>query len=186
LGQPVALKFLPAHLAGDPDRLARFRKEVAVARRVSHPNCGRVYDLTDHAGPPFLSMEYVDGESLDALLRRVGRLPEEKAVEVARQLCQALAAVHDQGLLHRDLKPANVMLDGRGKVRLTDFGLAAAAADLSATEVRSGTPQYMAPEQLAGRPGRGHGRGGDRAGRLRLRHRDARPAAVPRGFFGNE
>src|SRR5205814_1460618 len=68
-----------------------------------------------------------------------------------RELCQALAAVHDQGLLHRDLKPANVMLDGRGRVRLTDFGLAAAAEDLSATEVRSGTPQYMAPEQIAGR-----------------------------------
>jgi serine/threonine-protein kinase len=152
LGQPVALKFLPPHLAGDPDRLARFRKEVALARRVSHPHCCRVYDLTGTAGPPFLSMEYIDGESLDALLRRVGRLPEEKAVEVARQLCQALAAVHEQGLLHRDLKPANVMLDGRGKVRLTDFGLAAAAADLSATELRSGTPQYMAPEQLAGRP----------------------------------
>jgi serine/threonine-protein kinase len=117
-----------------------------------------VYDLgesprgADAAPLAFLSMEYIDGESLDALLRRVGRLPEEKAVEVARQLCQALAAVHEQGLLHRDLKPANVMLDGRGKVRLTDFGLAAAAEDLSATERRSGTPQYMAPEQLAGQP----------------------------------
>src|SRR5262245_14059846 len=151
LGQPVALKFLPDQLVGDADRLARFRKEVATARRVSHPNCCRVYDLADHAGPPFLSMEYIDEENLDALLRRVGRLPEEKAVEVARQLCQALAAVHEQGLLHRDLKPANVMLDGRGKVRLTDFGLAAAAEELSATELRSGTPQYMAPEQLAGK-----------------------------------
>jgi Protein kinase domain len=157
LGQPVALKFLPPHLADDPDRLQRFRKEVAVARKVSHPNCCRVYDLGESprgAGAiplAFLSMEYIDGENLDALLRRVGRLPEEKAVEVARQLCQALAAVHEQGLLHRDLKPANVMLDGRGRVRLTDFGLAAAAEDLSATELRSGTPQYMAPEQLAGK-----------------------------------
>src|SRR5437588_7794569 len=95
-------------------------------------------------------MEFVDGEDLASLLRRVGRLPEEKGVEIARQLCGALAAVHEEGLLHRDLKPQNVMLDGRGKVRLTDFGLAAAAADLSATELRSGTPQYMAPEQLAG------------------------------------
>jgi serine/threonine-protein kinase len=152
LGQPVSLKFLPPHLADDPDRLQRFRKEVAVARKVSHPNCCRVYDLGDHAGQPFLSMEYIDGESLDSLLKRVGRLPEEKAVEVARQLCQALHAVHEQGLLHRDLKPANAMLDGRGRVRLTDFGLAAAAADLSASEARSGTPQYMAPEQLAGQP----------------------------------
>src|SRR5688572_4904859 len=146
LGQPVALKFLPLHIAQDPDRLARFRKEVAAARRVSHPNVCRVYDIAEHDGQPFLSMEYIDGESLASLLARVGRLPEEKAVEVARQLCSALQAVHDQGLLHRDLKPANVMLDGRGKVRLTDFGLAAAAGDLSATELRSGTPAYMAPE----------------------------------------
>jgi serine/threonine-protein kinase len=76
-------------------------------------------------------MEYIDGEDLASLLRRVGRLPEEKATQLARELCLALAAVHEQGLLHRDLKPANVMLDGRGKVRLADFGLAAAARDLS-------------------------------------------------------
>src|SRR5262249_55730017 len=150
LGQPVALKFLPPHLADDPDRLARFRKEVAVARKVSHPNCCRVYDIAEAEGCPFLTMEYIDGESLTSLLKPVGRLPEEKAVEVARQLCAALAAVHEQGLLHRDLKPANVMLDGCGKVRLTDFGLTAAAHDVSAAERRSGTPQYMAPEQLAG------------------------------------
>jgi serine/threonine-protein kinase len=150
LGQPVALKFLPAHLASDPDRLARFRKEVATARGVSHPNVCRVYDLGDHAGQLFLTMEYIDGEDLASLLRRVGRLPEEKGVEIARQLCLALAAVHEQGLLHRDLKPANVMLDGRGKVRLTDFGLAAAAEDISGAEVRSGTPAYQAPEQLRG------------------------------------
>ena len=151
LGQPVALKFLPARFAADPDRLVRLRKEVAVARRVSHPNACRVWDIGDHDGQPFLAMEYIDGEDLASLLRRVGRLPEEKGVEIARQLCQALAAVHDQGLLHRDLKPQNVMLDGRGKVRLTDFGLAAAADDIPAGEVRSGTPLYMAPEQLAGK-----------------------------------
>jgi hypothetical protein len=151
LGQPVALKFLPTHLAADPDRLARFRKEVAVARRVSHPNVCRVYDIAEHGGQPFLTMEFVDGEDLASLIRRVGRVAEEKGVEVARQLCAALVAVHDQGLLHRDLKPANVMLDGRGQVRLTDFGLAAAAGDLSASEVRSGTPLYQAPEQITGR-----------------------------------
>lgn len=151
LGQPVALKFLPAHIAHDPDRLARFRKEVAVARGVSHPNVCRVYDIAEHDGQPFLTMEFVDGEDLSSVTKRLGRMTEEKGVEVARQLCSALAAVHDRGLLHRDLKPANVMLDGRGKVRLTDFGLAAAAEDLSASQVRSGTPLYQAPEQLAGR-----------------------------------
>ncbi len=149
LGQAVALKFLPPGLAGDANRLTRFRKEVAAARNVSHPNVCRVYDLTEHEGQPFLSMEFIDGEDLASLLRRVGRLSEEKGLEVARQLCAALAAVHDRGLLHRDLKPANVMLDGRGKVRLADFGLAAVAGE--AQDIRSGTPAYMAPEQLAGR-----------------------------------
>jgi serine/threonine-protein kinase len=149
LGQPVALKFLPPHFADDPDRLARFRKEVAAARQVTHPNVCRVHDIAEDAGQTFLTMEFVDGEDLGSLLKRVGRLPEEKGIEVARQLCAALAAVHDQGLVHRDLKPANVMLDGRGKVRLTDFGLA--AAELSGPDVRAGTPAYMAPEQAAGR-----------------------------------
>jgi serine/threonine-protein kinase len=150
LGQPVALKFLQPHMASDPDRLDRFRKEVATARGVSHPNVCRVYDLGEHAGQRFLAMEYIDGEDLASLLRRVGRLPEEKGVEIARQLCLALATVHEQGLLHRDLKPHNVMLDGRGKVRLTDFGLAAAAENVAAADVRSGTPAYQAPEQLRG------------------------------------
>jgi serine/threonine-protein kinase len=150
LGQPVALKFLPPHLAEDSSRLARFRKEVALARKVSHPNVCRVYDIAEHAGQSFLTMEFVDGENLASVLKRLGRPTEEKAAEIARQLCAALAAVHDQGMLHRDLKPANVMLDGRGKVRLTDFGLAAVAADLSVSDVRSGTPMYQAPEQLTG------------------------------------
>jgi eukaryotic-like serine/threonine-protein kinase len=149
LGQPVALKFLPPHFADDPDRLARFRKEVAAARQVTHPNVCRVHDIAEDAGQTFLTMEFVDGEDLGSLLKRVGRLPEEKGVEVARQLCAALAAVHDQGLVHRDLKPANVMLDGRGKVRLTDFGLA--ATERSGSDERAGTPAYMAPEQAAGR-----------------------------------
>jgi serine/threonine-protein kinase len=150
LGQPVALKFLPPHVARDEGRLQRFRKEAAAARRVAHPNVCRVYDIADHDGQPFLTMEYIDGENLASLLKRVGRLPEEKGVEVARQLCAALGAVHDQGLLHRDLKPANVMLDGRGGVRLTDFGLAAVAAELTPDDRRAGTPLYMAPEQHSG------------------------------------
>jgi hypothetical protein len=150
LGQPVALKFLPAQLDANPEQLARFRREVAAARRVSHPNVCRVYDIGEHEGQPFLAMEYIDGEDLSSLLRRVGRLPEEKGLQFARELCSALAAVHEQGLLHRDLKPANVMLDGRGKVRLTDFGLAVRTAEKDDSEPRAGTPMYMAPEQLNG------------------------------------
>src|SRR5262249_57211397 len=152
-GQPVALKFLPPHLADDPDRLARFRKEVAAARRVSHPNVCRVHDIAEADGTAFLTMEFIDGENLASVVKRLGRVPEEKGVEIARQLCSALAAVHDQGLLHRDLKPANVMLDGRGRVRLTDFGLAAVAADLSMSELRAGTPLYPAHEHMPGRGG---------------------------------
>ena len=151
LGQPVALKFLPEGLERDPVRLERFLDEVRTARQVTHPHVCRVYDIGEVAGQHYLSMEYVDGEDLASLLRRIGRLPQERAVEVARQICAGLAAAHAQGILHRDLKPANVMLDGRGRVRLTDFGLASLATDIGRGDVTSGTPAYMAPEQLAGR-----------------------------------
>jgi hypothetical protein len=150
LGQPVALKFLPRTLERDGARLERLLAEVRTARQVSHPNVCRVYDIGEVAGRHFLSMEYIDGEDLASLLRRIGRLPADKATEIARQLCAALAAAHDKGVLHRDLKPANVMLDGRGKVRLTDFGLA--EMEGAASGEVSGTPAYMAPEQFAGKP----------------------------------
>src|SRR2546429_7569187 len=127
LGQQVALKFLPESLAGNPDSVARFRNEVRVARQVSHPNVCRVYDVGEIDGHFFLSMEYVDGEDLASLLRRIGRLPADKALEIGRRLCAGLAAAHEKGVLHRDLKPANVMLDGRGQAILTDFGLAGVA-----------------------------------------------------------
>src|SRR4051812_30364881 len=148
LDQPVALKFLPAGVASDAERLAQFHAELRIARQVSHKNVCRLYDLGDHEGRRFLTMEYVDGEDLATLLRRIGRLPHDKAVDIARQLCAGVAAAHERGVLHRDLKPANVMIDGDGNVRITDFGLAVAAGD--ATAVRAGTPQYMAPEQLTG------------------------------------
>ena len=151
LGQPVALKFLPRRFASEKDRLERFYAEVRIARQVSHPNVCRVYDVGEVDGQHFLSMEYVDGEDLASLLRRIGRLPPDKALEIARELCAGLAAAHEQGVLHRDLKPANVMLDGRGRARITDFGLAIAASEVVEGEV-SGTPAYMAPEQLAGKP----------------------------------
>ena len=125
LGQPVALKFLPDGARHDPARLAQFHTEVRMARQVSHPNVCRVYDIGEVDGQHFLSMEYVDGEDLASLLRRIGRFPEDKALEIARQLCAGLAAAHERGVVHRDLKPANVMLDGAGRVRITDFGLAA-------------------------------------------------------------
>ena len=157
LAQTVALKFLPDELMHDPARLAQFHNEVRVARTISHRNVCRMYDVGDADGRPFLTMEYVDGEDLASLLRRIGRFPQEKAVEVARQICAGVAAAHERGVLHRDLKPANVMIDGEGHVRLTDFGLAMFATTGSDPKsgsdpnIRAGTPAYMAPEQLAGR-----------------------------------
>ncbi len=151
LGQAVAMKFLPDEATRDEGLLERFRNEVRIARRVSHPNVCRVYDVGDVDGQTFFTMEYVDGEDLASLLRRIGRLPQDKALEIARQLCAGLSAAHTKGVLHRDLKPANIMLDGRGQVVITDFGLAGLADNIRGPEVRSGTPAYMAPEQIAGK-----------------------------------
>ena len=148
LGQPVALKFLPESMT-DEYTLERFRNEVRIARRISHPNVCRVYDIGQTDNQVFLSMEYVDGEDLSSLLRRIGRLPSDKALEIARKVCAGLAAAHDKGVLHRDLKPSNIMLDGRGEVLIMDFGLAGVAHEIE--DVRSGTPAYMAPEQLSGK-----------------------------------
>jgi hypothetical protein len=153
LGTPVALKFLPRGLADDPVRRERFLAEVRIARQVAHPNVCRVFDIGEtiaDGGHHFLTMEYIDGEDLASLLQRIGRLPADKALDIARQICAGLAAAHDRGVLHRDLKPANVMLDGRGRVRITDFGLAVAADAAGLEADASGTPAYMAPEQLAG------------------------------------
>ena len=152
LGQPVALKFLPATLERDTAARDRLLAEVRNARTVSHPNVCRVYDVGEVASRVFLTMEYIDGEDLASLLRRIGRLPATKALEIARQLCAGLSAAHDKGVLHRDLKPANVMIDGRGQARITDFGLAVqASASATPTDV-AGTLAYLAPERFRGAP----------------------------------
>jgi len=148
LGQSVALKFLPERVAHDPVALSRFRNEVRTARQVAHPNVCRIYDIAEQDGHVFLSMEYIDGEDLAGVLRRLGRPSREKAIEIARQICLGLAAAHENKVLHRDLKPANIMIDGRGRVRITDFGLAGFLDELEQTASRAGTPAYMAPEQL--------------------------------------
>jgi serine/threonine-protein kinase len=150
LSQPVALKFLPDSGPDHLRALERFHNEVRIARQVSHPNVCRVYDVGEADGMPYISMEYVDGEDLASLLQRIGRLPAGKALEIARKTCAGVAAAHDKGVIHRDLKPANIMLDRRGQVVVMDFGLAAVADQLRGSEARSGTPAYMAPEQLRG------------------------------------
>jgi hypothetical protein len=150
LGQQVALKFLPREFASDPGKLRRLYEEVRLGRQVSHPNVCRLYDVSEWEGHHFISMEYIDGEDLASLLRRIGKLPHVKALDLARDLCGGLAAAHGLGIIHRDLKPANVMIDGRGNARITDFGLAALAEELEQRREVAGTPAYMAPEQLDG------------------------------------
>lgn len=174
LGQSVALKFLPELLADDPLARNLLVAEARHARDVAHPNVCRVYDIGElggrsdldglksagvgrgaagsRRGRTFLTMEYIDGEDLATLLRRIGKLPPSKALEIARQLCAGLAAAHDRGLLHRDLKPSNVMIDGRGHARITDFGLAVRRTDDRTPADFAGTPAYMSPERLDGAP----------------------------------
>jgi hypothetical protein len=150
LGQQIALKFLPQSVENDPERLAVLQREVRVARQVSHPNVCRIYDLADADGVHFITMEYIDGEDLASVLRRIGRLPEERATALARQIIAGVSAAHARGVIHRDLKPANVMMDADGRVRVTDFGLA--IPDGTHSGEWAGTPSYMAPEQLSGAP----------------------------------
>jgi serine/threonine-protein kinase len=147
LEQPVALKFLPKQLSKDGGALSRFHREVRLARNVAHPNICRVFDINEVDGQHFLSMEYIDGEDLASLLKKIGRPRHDYGVEIALQLCRGLAAAHENDVLHCDLKPANVMIDRRGKARITDFGLARMDHELRI--ITAGTPSYMAPEQIS-------------------------------------
>lgn len=151
LQQNVALKFLSGPLANHPVWIARLRNEVRLARTVTHPNVCRVHDIVESEGRWFISMEYIDGEDLASLLRRIGRPSTDKALDITRQVCFGLSAAHSAGVLHRDLKPANIMVDGQGQVRLTDFGVAALPGQIDAHDIRTGTPAYMSPEQITGR-----------------------------------
>ena len=165
LGREVAIKALPADLAGDTQRLARFEREARLLASVSHPNIGAIYGLEAHAGTLFLVLELVEGESLAARLSR-GPLRPREALPIALQIASALEAAHEQGIVHRDLKPGNVMLRPDGQVKVLDFGLAKMAESGSATDDLSqsptvaadltragailGTATYMSPEQVRG------------------------------------
>jgi RNA polymerase subunit RPABC4/transcription elongation factor Spt4 len=151
LEQAVALKFLPENLSNNEHLLKRFRAEVRNARRVSHRNVCRVFDIGETEGLHYITMEYIDGDDLSVLLRRIGRLPSDKAVEISRQICMGLAAIHKSGILHRDLKPANIIIDSNGEARITDFGIAAIETEGGGDEAGVGTPAYMSPEQADGR-----------------------------------
>ncbi|HEV2991234.1 MAG TPA: serine/threonine-protein kinase, partial [Candidatus Angelobacter sp.] len=164
LGGRIALKVIHPQMSFDHSALERFRREVQIARKITHPNVCRVFDIGHHQQQRreiiFLTMELVDGETLAARLKRVGRIEPNEALSIALQLCQALDASHQAGILHRDFKCGNVMLIGSGdKVRavVTDFGIARwiqNSGDSTALTTKAaifGTPAYMSPEQIQGK-----------------------------------
>jgi tetratricopeptide (TPR) repeat protein/predicted Ser/Thr protein kinase len=148
----VALKVLKPEIASDGETIARFRNELRLARRISHKNVCRMYDLNHEQGTQFITMEYVEGENLKSLMRRMGPFSVGKAASVARQVCEGLAEAHRLGVVHRDLKPQNIMIDNEGNVRIMDFGIARSlkGKGITDTRVMIGTPEYMSPEQVEG------------------------------------
>jgi tRNA A-37 threonylcarbamoyl transferase component Bud32 len=152
LHRRVAVKLLSESLGTDPQFVERFRREARAAAGLSHPNISGVFDYGEEGDTPFLVMELIDGETLADRIGREGRLPPEEAARIAADVADALQAAHEAGVIHRDVKPGNVMLDGRGHVRVMDFGIAAAswAAPITATGTTLGTASYLSPEQASG------------------------------------
>lgn len=152
-GQAVALKLLPANMLHDRELVERFKREAQLMRTLEHPNLVRCLGAGCTQGRFYIAMAYVDGESLEAVLDRTGKLGEAPALVVAHELVSALAYLHAQELVHRDIKPSNVILGRDGRARLADLGLAkftSRQSDLTAEGMTVGTPHYIAPEQAVG------------------------------------
>ena len=154
LNEEIALKVIRPDIASDRAVIARFSSELKLARQVVHRNVARMFDLNEEGGAPYITMEYVKGENLKRLIRKVGRLSPGQAVPIACQICDGLAEAHRLGIVHRDLKPQNVMIDEDGRAKIMDFGLARLLSQESRDGFgsRSGSPAYIAPEQIKGLP----------------------------------
>jgi predicted Ser/Thr protein kinase/Flp pilus assembly protein TadD len=152
LERVVAMKVIRPELAQTPDVLNRFKQELIIARKVTHRNVSRIYDLAEADGVRFITMEFIEGRSLGNLLQEKGKLAPTEAVGVIAQVCRALEAAHAEGVIHRDLKPQNIMLDAHDRVVVMDFGIARSVeiGSMTQTGVVLGTPAYMSPEQAKG------------------------------------
>ena len=156
LNRVVALKLVRPELTADASSMQRFKQELLLASKISHKNILRIHDLGDVEGVKFISMAYVEGEDLHHALEREKRLPLARALNITRQLCAALDAAHAEGVVHRDLKPQNILIDQADNAYVSDFGLAKSlersAAIMTRTGEVLGTPRYMSPEQVEGKP----------------------------------
>ncbi|MGA8621165.1 MAG: protein kinase, partial [Candidatus Sulfotelmatobacter sp.] len=149
LDRPVALKLIRPELAANPSILARFKQELLLAHQVTHKNVIRIYDLGDADGVKFITMEFVEGQDLRALIHERKKFSPEEAMEIIQQVCRALEAAHNVGVIHRDLKPQNIMRDKSGRILVMDFGLARTMEGDGMTQTGAlvGTMEYMSPEQ---------------------------------------
>lgn len=148
----LALKMLRTEIAHDDEFLQRFRNELIIARQVTHSNVVRIHDIGEHSGSYFMTMDMVEGRSLQSMMREDGKFSLDKTLDIVRQIASGLAEAHAKGVVHRDLKPANILLDTEGKVYITDFGIAHSVTGpgLTRTGEVLGTPDYLSPEQARG------------------------------------
>lgn len=150
LNEEVALKLIKPEIATNKNTVERFKSELKLARKISHKNVGRMYELLDEKGTRFITMEYVPGEDLKSFIRRSGQLAVGTTIRIAKQVCEGLSEAHRLGIVHRDLKPSNIMIDKEGNARIMDFGIARSVKEkgITGSGVMIGTPEYMSPEQV--------------------------------------
>ncbi len=153
LREQVAIKILSPILSTNSEALERMKREVSAARRVTHPNVIRIHDIFETGGLNYVSMEYFHGSNLKEVIRKNGAMSMIEGFQIAAQICDGVEAAHKQGVIHRDLKSQNIIVDAAGQLKIIDFGLASTthAEGMTATGLIMGTPEYMAPEQVAGK-----------------------------------
>ncbi len=152
INEEVAIKLLKPEIASDESTVERFRNELKFARKIAHKNVCKMYHMAKEEETPYITMEYVPGEDLKSLIKRKGKLADDEATSIAKQVCEGLVEAHELGVVHRDLKPQNIMIDEKGRVRIMDFGIARSveAPGVTVTGVMIGTPDYISPEQVEG------------------------------------